>query len=129
MPEFCLHVPIQLSGVVLKHRNKFTFTFLPKVMVFWDVTPCRYPGRWRQQVCPKHWYLCTKLHDVTSQRTIIFIFTTEQPQISHSLLFRNKYTSIFHCHRYSYFVTANRRQLCLSIQNGHFIYRTFINYL
>jgi hypothetical protein len=30
-------------------------------------------GLWRQQVLPKHWYLSTKLHDVTSQIAIIWI--------------------------------------------------------
>ena len=30
-------------------------------------------GLWRQQVLPKRWYLSTKLHDVTSQITVIWI--------------------------------------------------------
>jgi hypothetical protein len=35
-----------------------------------------FPGNWRQQVSPKCWCLPTKLHDVTSQSTVLIILTT-----------------------------------------------------
>jgi hypothetical protein len=40
------------------------------------VTPTLLPWRWRQQVPLKFWYLSTKLHSITFQKTIILILTT-----------------------------------------------------
>jgi hypothetical protein len=38
--------------------------------------------RWEQEVRPKHWYLSTRLHGVTSQRRVMFIATaTRTPNI------------------------------------------------
>jgi hypothetical protein len=48
------------------------------LLIFWPVTPCglvgyipafcRKPWRWMQRVLPKHWYLRTNSHCVTTQR-------------------------------------------------------------
>jgi len=61
-----------------------------KMMILRCVAPCSLVDRylqldgtfclylrslsWRQQVPSKPWYLCTKLHGVTSQRVIILMF-------------------------------------------------------
>jgi hypothetical protein len=39
----------------------------------------------RQQVLPKHWYLSTRLHGITAQKTIILIFNSENLQ-SHIMI-------------------------------------------
>ena len=63
-----------------------------KITVIGDVMPCclvhrhwsfreifcchHLPYRWRQNVFVKCWYLSTKLHAITSQMTVIFIYVT-----------------------------------------------------
>jgi hypothetical protein len=63
-----------------------------KIMICWDVTPKEpgrkvsmflrnlpvcistlLPRRWRQQVLQQCWYLPIKLHDITTQKAIIFM--------------------------------------------------------
>jgi hypothetical protein len=31
--------------------------------------------KWRQQVSPKHWYISTRLHSITSQKSVSIVFT------------------------------------------------------
>jgi hypothetical protein len=75
----------------------FTACYGIALLLFWDVTPCslvdRYqhiggtcclhlhvrrvtlvPWRWRHRVCPKRWYLSTKLHGVALQNTLFITF-------------------------------------------------------
>jgi hypothetical protein len=50
------------------------------IMFLWGVTLCGFVGRyrswrWRQYISPKRWYLPTRPHDVTCQKSNIDIFT------------------------------------------------------
>jgi len=51
----------------------------------------------KQLIPSKCWYLCTKMHWVTSQKTVSFIFTAPEPQMSHSEnSCLNRYTGAVH---------------------------------
>jgi len=71
-----------------------------KIMVLWDVTPCRLvdryhtagktyypfytfpPWRQRQQVPSKHWHLPARLHLVTFHNIMIFTLTMSKSETS-----------------------------------------------
>jgi len=45
-----------------------------EVIIVWDVMPTsgrNLAVRWRQQAPLKFWYIPTRLHDITSQKTVI----------------------------------------------------------
>lgn len=72
-----------------------------KITAFWDIRP----WRWRQLVPPKRWYLSTKIHSSTSQKTISLFFNLSKLVISNmrNMLANNQeltaYTIIYYHNR------------------------------